>query len=152
MVELSTFIVQLVLLITILGILKKFVVAPYVVFLDEEAVKQKKLEEWHWKIQKMIEEANAERAHIIKDAKKEADEMVDDAKKTWDRKKSEIIDSAENEAKVILTTAEEKSKTSMLNTAKTEIIWLVLKLNGKLFEKENLNKEFVEKEIESLQA
>ncbi|MDP2396155.1 MAG: hypothetical protein Q8S84_02200 [bacterium] len=53
-----------------------------------------------------------------------------------------MISSAEKEMEV------EKNK--MLSNIKTRVIDLALKVNKKLFDKENINKDFVEKELNSI--
>jgi F0F1-type ATP synthase membrane subunit b/b' len=64
-----------------------------------------------------------------------------------------IKEKAENEAKSMKVSASaeiQKEKESMLHEIKSQSIDLILKFNKKLFEKETVNKDFIEKELSSI--
>ena len=76
--------------------------------------------------------------------------MIDEWQELWKRKRDSLIEKAENDAKVILESAKseiDKERLSMVNTLKSKLMDLVLKLNAKMFWNDVANRQFIEKQI-----
>lgn len=147
---LETLIIQSIILFIILYVLNKFVFKPYLAYLDEWDEKQKKLEEDYKNIDKLVKEAQDEKEALLIEAREKADSVIKDAEAMAKQKKASILEKAENEAKVILESwiaNVEKEKLSMLNWVKSKLVDLIVNFNKKLFTNENVNKDFIEKEL-----
>lgn len=152
-VTIETFIIQFLLLVAVLFVLNKFVFKPYLAYLDEWEAKQKKLEEDYKNIDKLVGDAEKKKEEILKKARAKGDTIVSDLESLGKNKRDDIISKAENEAKTLLESSKmeiEKDKLSMMNSIKSSVIDLVLKMNGKLFGDEKHTRDYLEKEIQSL--
>lgn len=149
-VTLDTFLVQFALLVVILFVINKFIIKPYIIYLDEETKKREKLENDYRNIDELINNAKKESEQIIIEAKKKANSLIDEWQELWKRKRDSIIEKADNDAKIILESAKseiDKERLSMVNTLKSKLMDLVLKLNAKMFWNDLANKQFIEKQI-----
>ena len=149
---LETMVIQTIILFLILFVLNKFIFKPYLAYLDKETERRKKIEDDYKNIDRINKEAEDYIETLMVDARKRADNVI---------KNAEII--AKNEANIIKQKAEQESigikksalaeiqkeKENMLNDVKSKSIDLILKFNAKLFDKEAINRDFVEKEIGS---
>lgn len=149
---LETMVIQTIILVLILFVLNKFIFKPYLAYLDKETERRKIIEDNYNNIEKINIEAETHRDLLMNDARKRADDVI---------KNSQII--AKNEASLIKQLAEQeavgikksalaevlKEKENMLNDVKSKSIDLILKFNARLFDKEAVNRDFVEKEIGS---
>lgn len=147
----SAFVIQFIILLLVLWVLKKFIFVPYLEYLDKWEDKQTKLEDDYKNIDALVAWAKEEQKSILKTARKKSEEMISEAEVIAKNKKKSIIENAENEASDIVESWRkeiEKEKLSMLSDVKWNIIDLVLKFNKKLFGKETVSADFVEKEIE----
>lgn len=150
---LETLIIQTIILVLILWVLNVFIFKPYLAYLDKEAEKRKKLETDYNNIEKLNKEAQAEKENILAQARWEWEEI---RKNSLDLAKKEALvtkEKAENEAKSMKVSAlaeVQKEKEAMLHDVKSKSIDLILKFNAKLFSKEQVNKDFVEKELSSI--
>ncbi len=152
-VTVETFVIQFVILLIVLWVLNKFLFKPYLEYLDSWEDKQKKLEEDYNNIDKLIANAKSEKEKILQEARLKSDQIISDAESLAKAKKDSILEKAENEAKSMIEWAKEeieKEKLSMLNWVKSQLTWLILKFNKKLFGEEKLNKDFIEKELSSI--
>jgi len=147
----SAFVIQFIILLLILWVLKKFIFIPYLQYLDKWEDKQRKLEDEYRNIDALVAWAKEEKKSILKWARKKSEEMISEAEAIAKNKKNTIVEKAEKEAFDIVESWKkevEKEKLSMLSDVKWNIIDLVLKFNKKLFGKETVSADFVEKEIE----
>lgn len=152
-VTIETFVIQFILLILVIYVLNRFVWKPYLAYLDEWEEKQKKLEEDYKNIDNLVSEAEKKKEDILKKARKKGDVIVADLEALGKTRQQEIVEKAEADAKTMLETSKleiEKERLSMMNSLKTNVIDLVLKMNEKLFGDEKISKEHLEKEIQSL--
>ena len=102
--------------------------------------------------QKQIE-AQAEAEKIIDAARMKASEIESYADEMSKNNAAKIIERAENEADHIVKSGSdsvEKQRLDMISAMKEKIINLSLKLNSKIFDKEAANKDFMEKELNTL--
>lgn len=107
----------------------------------EQQVREKE-EEAKLKAESIINEARNKSAEITKNADEIAKQNIEKSKQK-----------AEMEAKSIISNAQssmEKEKLSMMAEMKSKVVDLSLRLNKKMFSKESANKDFMEKELESL--
>jgi F-type H+-transporting ATPase subunit b len=150
---LETMVIQTIILVLILWVLNRFVFKPYLAYLDEEAEKRKKLEDDYNNIEKINKEAVDEKNNILATARTEAENIKKNSSDIAKKEASSIKEKAQEEAKSIKESALaeiEKEKETMLSLVREKSVDLILKFNAKLFDKERVNKDFVEKEISSL--
>lgn len=150
---LETLVIQTIILVLILWVLNRFIFKPYLEYLDEESQKRKKLETDYNNIEKLNKDAVESSENILKEARTQAEEIRKNALDIAKKEASDVKQKAEEEAKGIKNSALweiAKEKETMLNDVKTKSIDLILKFNAKLFSKEQVNKDFVEKELSSL--
>lgn len=152
-VNLSSFIMQLINMGIIIYILNRFLFKPYLKFIKEEDKKRVELDTAYEEMNVLKEEAKMQAGQIIESAKANALEIRANMETLANQEKEAIIAKAEAEWKDIVEYATKKAedtKNSMLKDVKTNIIDLVLKLNGKIFGKEEANKAFLENELQAL--
>ncbi len=151
----ETFAIQFVILILVIWVLNKFIFKPYLSYLDELDIKQKKLE-WDYKnIDKLVKDAEWKREDILKEARLKWDQIINEAESIWKKKREDIVFRAENDAKDLFESASseiEKERLFMLNSIRTNVVNLVIKLNSKLFKQENITKDFIEKELDTIKV
>lgn len=152
-VTVETFVIQFIILLLVIWVLNKFIFKPYLAYLDEMEGKQKKLEEDYKNIDKLIKDANVEKEDILKEARVKWDEIMSEAENIWKKKRENIIFRAENDAKDLFESARseiEKERLFMLNSIRVNVVNLVVKLNSKLFKQENITRDFIEKELDTI--
>lgn len=151
----ETFVIQFIILFLVIWILNKFIFKPYLTYLDELDIKQKKLE-WDYKnIDKLVKDAEGKREDILKEARFKWDQIINEAESIWKKKREDIVFRAENDAKDLFESASseiEKERLFMLNSIRTNVVNLVIKLNSKLFKQENITKDFIEKELDTIKV
>lgn len=116
----------------------------------ERKEKLEKLNNIDEEIKNKLFEANEESIKIINQAREKAWIIEKDAELLAKTNKEKIIWEAEIQAKSMLDWARndiEKERLTMINSIKSRVISLSLKLNEKLFNKEVVNKDFMEKEL-----
>ncbi len=152
-VTLETFVIQFIILLLIIWVLNKFIFKPYLEYLDEMYKKQKKLEKDYKNIDWIIKEAEDKKEKILSDARLKWNEIISESEAIWKQKRENIIFRAENDAKDLIESAQseiEKERLFMLSSIRHNVVNLVLKLNSKLFKQENITKEFIEKNLDSI--
>lgn len=149
---LETMVIQTIILFLILFVLNKFIFKPYLAYLDKETERRKKIEDDYNNIDKLNMEAGVHRDALMTDARKRADDVIKNSQIIAKNEASLIKQQAEQEAVGIKKSAlaeVQKEKENMLNDVKSKSIDLILKFNARLFDKEAVNRDFVEKEIGS---
>lgn len=150
-VNLWSFIIQFVNIVIIIFMLNKFLFKPYLVYLHNEELKRKDLEDAHLKLHTLKDDAKKEAKEIIDDAKKEAHFI----KVQWESLAKEetiaIINEAKEEserikAKALLDVDNERK--AMNSIMKEKILEVALKLNEKLFKQSEANIDFIKKNAE----
>lgn len=150
---LETLVIQTIILVLILWVLNRFVFKPYLVYLDKEAEKRKKLETDYNNIEKLNKEAVEAKEALLAEARTDAATIRKDATEIAKKEAQVIKDSAILEAASIKNSALSeiaKEKETMLNDVKAKSIDLILKFNAKLFSREKVNKDFIETELASI--
>ncbi|EKE26242.1 MAG: hypothetical protein ACD_4C00357G0001 [uncultured bacterium (gcode 4)] len=151
-INLWSFIIQFINIVIIIFILNKFLFKPYLKYLHAEELKRKELEEAHTKLHDIKDEAKKEAKQIVDDAKKESQfikaqwEMLAKEETIW------IINEAKEEAEKIKSKALldiENERKSMNAWMKEKILEVALKLNSKIFSKNDANIDFIKKTLEN---
>jgi F0F1-type ATP synthase membrane subunit b/b' len=126
---------------------------PYLAFIKEEDKKRIEVEHAYADLEWLKAEASKEASLIIEEAKKEALAQREKIEEFATKEKERIIEEATVAWKVIIKNAEteaEKMKLSMLQSVKSNVLDLALRLNSKIFWKETTNRDFLEKELEAI--
>ena len=134
-------------------IFKHFLWDKIVKILDERKEKLAKLETLDDDIKAKLLEANTNAEEILKEARNKAWEIEKNSESLAKKDKEKIILNAETQATSIMDSANktiEKERLTMMSSIKTKVIDLSLKLNEKLFDKERVDKDFMEKELNSI--
>lgn len=150
---LETLAIQTLILILIIWVLNKFVFQPYLQYLDEEMAKREKLENDYNNIEKLNQEAQEKREEILSQARVEADAIRQSAKDLAQIEANTVKQKAQDEVTALKNSAQAeilKEKQTMLADVKAKCVDLILKFNAKLFDKEAVNKDFVEKELHAI--
>lgn len=150
-VNLGSFIIQLINIWVIIFILNRFLFKPYLKYLTVEEKKRKELEEAHIKLNEIKDEAKKEAKDIVNEAKKESHFIKNEAWIIGKEEAKEIVDEAKSEAEKIKNKALldiDNERKSMNESMKQNILEVALKLNEKLFSKNDANIDFIKKNIE----
>jgi len=149
---LETMAIQFLILVLIIFVLNKFIFKPYLTYLDKETEIRKKMEDDYNNMNKLNKEALEKQESILAEARKNADLMMRNSENLAKKESLQIKQQAELEAKSIKSSAladVQKEKENMLSEVKLKSVDLILKFNARLFDKEKVNKDFVEKELSS---
>ena len=127
-------------------VLRKFFFVPYVQFLDEEALKRKDLEEKLSKSTRILDDAHAQAENIVDQARVDAriiaSEITENARKEW----AEVLARAHSDADIARTkwfSEIENERKAILAELRTRVIDVALKMNEKLFGKNEANALFL---------
>ncbi len=152
-VTIPTFIIQFIILALVIYVLNKFIFKPYLEYLDQWEEKQEKLEADYKNIDKLVSDAEKKKEEILKKARNKGDSIVSELESLGKAKREEIIVKAEADAKTLVDSSKmeiEKERLSMMNSLKSGVIDLILRMNSKLFGDEKHTREYLEKEIQSI--
>jgi len=104
-------------------------------------------------VREKIEEAEKEAKDILEEARKTASEIQRNADELSKRDTEAKLKIANEKAEWIVEAAKrevEKERLSMLSAMKDKVLDLSLKINSKVFDKKDNNKEFISKEVNSI--
>ena len=152
-VEPSAFVVQFILILTILWVLNKFLFKPYLEYLDKWEERHKKLEKDYNNIDKLIQGANDQKQQILAEAKDKWNELINEAKALAEQKWDGIVSYAKEEANNLMESSKqqiERERLAMMKDMKSKVVDIALKLNAKLFDKEKVSRDYLEKNIDSV--
>ncbi|MCH8518632.1 ATP synthase F0 subunit B [Candidatus Gracilibacteria bacterium] len=152
-VTVETFVIQFIILIVVLYVLNRFIFQPYLIYLDEWEVKQKKVEDDYKNIDALVAAKNKEAEKLLADARVKGNTLIEEAEARAKKKEAKILMQAEEASAALLESSKkqaEQEKKSMLTEVKASILDLTLRLNEKLFKNEKVSKDFIEKNIDSL--
>jgi len=152
-VTIETFVIQFIILLVVLWVLNKFIFKPYLAYLDEWEAKQAKVQEDYNNAESILEEKRKQGEALLEKARTKGNTLIEEAESLANTKRDKIIFDAESQAREQAELAKnqiEKERQSMLSGAKSHIMDIALKLNGKMFQNEKASKDFVEKHIDAL--
>ena len=104
-------------------------------------------------VREKIEAAELEAKWIIDESRSKALEMQKNADEISKKDTIKKIKDAEEKAQWIMDSARrdvEKERLGMLNSMRDKVLDLSLKINSKVFDNKNNNKEFISKEVNSI--
>ncbi len=152
--DLSSFIIQGINFIIVAFVLRRFFFVPYMSFLDEEAKKRKTLE---------AEIASS--AHILTDAHNQAANIIDQSKVDAKLIASEIAENARRESVELIKKAHLDAdaarakgfddialeRKTIVEELRSKVIDVALKMNEKLFAKNEANIEFLKTQAKTIE-
>lgn len=104
-------------------------------------------------VKEKLEKAESEANEIIEDARMKASEIQKNAEDLSKKDTQKKLEEAEMKAKGIVDSAKrdlDKERLSMLDSMKEKVLGLSLKINSKVFDKKDNNKDFINKEVNSI--
>jgi F-type H+-transporting ATPase subunit b len=151
--DLSSFIIQAINFIIVAFVLRKFFFVPYMAYLDEEAKKRRTLEA-----------EIAKSAHILTDAHNQATNIVDQSKVDAKLIASEIAENARKESVELIKKAHADADAArskgfddialerkmIIDELRSKVIDVALKMNEKLFAKNEANVEFLKAQAKEM--
>ena len=149
----ETFVIQTLILLFVLYVLNRYIVQPYIRYLDDIEDKQQKLESDYKHIDTLIKQAEEQKEHMLHEARQNAHEIQAQGETSAKAKKAALIQAAEIEAEQILQSARQSAKQeqqSLLSSVRSQLVDLVLRLNKKVFGEEKVSREYIEKELTKL--
>ncbi len=152
--DLSSFIIQAINFIIVAFVLRKFFFVPYMHYLDEEAKKRKTLEA-----------EIAKSANILTDAHNQATNIVDQSKVDAKLIASEIAENARKESVELIKKAHADADAArakgfddialerkmIVEELRSKVIDVALKMNEKLFAKNESNVEFLKTQAKTIE-
>lgn len=104
-------------------------------------------------VKEKMDKAEAEAKALIEEARIKASQIQNDASEISKKDTARKIKEAEEKAKAIIDSATrdiEKEKLWMIDSMKQKVLDLSLKINSKVFDNKDNNKEFITKEANSI--
>ena len=104
-------------------------------------------------VREKIEEAELEAKKIVEGSRAEALAIQNNAEELSKNDTKQKLEAAESKADAIVEAAErgiEKERLGMLDMMRDKVLDLSLKINSKVFENKDNNKEFIQKEVNSV--
>lgn len=146
LIDPSSLAIQTVNIAIIVFVLWKFFFKPYLSFLDEEAQKREKLELDIASSKHIVEGAQAEASKILDeariDARNMANDIMENARKDADSIRAEAAKDAELARKQGFADVEFERK-SLAEEMRQKVLQVAIKMNEKIFGKNEANEEFL---------
>lgn len=131
----------------------KFLWKNIVNIVEERRKKIESLDNSDDVVREKIEKADQEANKIIEEARSKALEIQENAEKISKKDIQHKLKEAEQKAEWIVSSAKrdiEKERLSMLDAMREKVLYLSLKINSKVFDNKDNNKEFIQKEVSSI--
>ncbi len=152
--DLSSFIIQAINFAVVVFVLRKFFFVPYMAYLDAEAIKRRTLE---------VEIAKS--ANILTDAHNQATNIIDQSKVDAKLIASEIAENARKESVELIKKAHADADAArskgfddialerkmIIDELRSKVIDVALKMNEKLFAKNESNVEFLKTQAKTIE-
>lgn len=152
--DFSSFIIQTINFTVVFLVLRSFIFKPYMKYLEEETTKRAQLE-------LKLKESDS----LLVEARREAEEIVDKARVDAKMMSAEIVENARKEGSEISARAQadadaartkgfaqvDQERKAMTEELKTRVLDVALKLNEKLFGKNESNVEFLKKNANTVE-
>lgn len=151
--NLWTIIAQIINFLLLMFLLKHFLWKKISDAIEERNAKIEKIELMEKEYNDKLALADKEAQEILDETRKRSEEIENFAISSANKQKESILSKAQQEAKWMIEWATKEieiEKNKMLSTIKTRVVDLALKVNQKLFDKSNINKDFVERELNSI--
>jgi F-type H+-transporting ATPase subunit b len=152
--DFSSFIIQAINFAIVAIVLRSFIFKPYMKYLEEETAKRAELESKLAESDSVLTGAKSEAEKIVDkarvDAKMMGAEIVENARKEW----SEISARAQADADAARAKGfaqVEQERKAMAEELKGKVLDVALKLNQKLFDKNDANVDFLKKNATNIE-
>jgi F-type H+-transporting ATPase subunit b len=154
LIDISSLFIQSVNLAIIIFVLWKFLFSPYLRFLDEEAKKRVMLDEQLQKSEHILSDAHNQATNIIDEAKLSAKIVASEITENARKEGAEIVARAHADADAARTkgfadVAHERKMIAL--ELKGKVIDIALKMNEKLFGKNESNVEFIKNNAKNIE-
>lgn len=150
-----TILAQIVNFLILYLIFKKFVWDKLFALLKEREILHEKLSNAESEKEVILESARNERLQILADAKKEAKDYLRNSHDIAAQRVKEAVSKANRDVQMILSWGErrlQKERNVMLADLRDYIIDMTIKLNKKIINNPNINREFLELEFEKIKS
>lgn len=134
-------------------VFKHFLWDKIVKAIEERRQKTENLDNSDALVKEKLDNAQKEADDIIKKSREEALAIQQNAEELAKKDTMIKLEMAENKASAIVEAASrelEKERLSMLDLMKEKVLGLSLKINSKVFDNTDSNKEFIQKEVNSI--
>ena len=151
--DISVIIAQAINFAVLLFVFNKFLWAKIIKEIEDRKAMIAKAEASDKEAKELLENAEKDASKIIDEARAKWQDIVSSAEDMASKKSNDILAKAEKEAKSKEESAlrnVEKQRLEMLSEMRSKVSWLVIKLNEKLFWEAKINKDYVEKEIDTI--
>ncbi|MBC7503445.1 ATP synthase F0 subunit B [Candidatus Gracilibacteria bacterium] len=152
--DLSSFIIQAINFIIVAFVLRKFFFIPYMHYLDEEAKKRKTLETELAKSANILTDAHNQAANIIDQSKVNAKLIASEIAENARKESVELIKKAHADADAARAKGFddiEFERKALVEELRSKVIDVALKMNEKLFTKNEANVEFLKTQAKTIE-
>ena len=152
--DLSSFVIQAINFIIVAFVLRRFFFVPYMHYLDEEAKKRKHLEAEIAKSTHILTDAHNQAANIIDQSKVDAKLIASEIAENARRESIELIKKAHIDADAARTKGFEDialERKMIAEELRSKVINVALKMNEKLFAKNDANIDFLKTQANTIE-
>lgn len=152
--DLSSFIIQAINFVIVAFVLRKFFFVPYMQFLDEEAKKRKTLEAEIAKSANILTDARNQAANIIDQSKVDAKLIAAEIAENARKEAAEIVKKAHMDADAARAKGFDDialERKMIIEELRSKVIDVALKMNEKLFSKNEANVEFLKVQAKTIE-
>ena len=152
--DLSSFIIQAINFVIVAFVLRKFFFVPYMQFLDEEAKKRKTLEAEIAKSANILTDARNQAANIIDQSKVDAKLIAAEIAENARKEAAEIVKKAHMDADAARAKGFDDialERKMIIEELRSKVIDVALKMNEKLFSKNEANVEFLNVQAKTIE-
>ena len=152
--DLSSFIIQAINFIVVAFVLRKFFFVPYMAYLDEEAKKRRTLEAELAKSVNILTDAHNQAANIVDQSKVDAKLIASEIAENARKESVELIKRAHADADAARSKGFDDialERKMIVEELRSKVIDVALKMNEKLFAKNESNVEFLKAQAKTIE-
>ena len=152
--DLSSFIIQAINFIVVAFVLRKFFFVPYMAYLDEEAKKRRTLEAELAKSVNILTDAHNQAANIVDQSKVDAKLIASEIAENARKESVELIKRAHADADAARSKGFDDialERKMIVEELRSKVIDVALKMNEKLFAKNESNVEFLKVQAKTIE-
>ncbi len=152
--DLSSFIIQAINFIVVAFVLRKFFFVPYMAYLDEEAKKRRTLEAELAKSVNILTDAHNQAANIVDQSKVDAKLIASEIAENARKESVELIKRAHADADAARSKGFDDialERKMIVEELRSKVIDVALKMNEKLFAKNESNVEFLKTQAKTIE-
>ena len=151
--DLSSFIIQAINFIVVAFVLRKFFFVPYMAYLDAEAIKRRTLEAEIAKSANILMDAHNQAANIVDQSKVDAKLIASEIAENARKESVELIKKAHADADAARSKGFDDialERKMIVEELRSKVIDVALKMNEKLFAKNESNVEFLKAQAKEM--